>query len=86
LAGQLFHVFGPAPAEADLDPLDAEPATITDFSGDVGLAYLDGIVARTNTATGETRNLPFVNSDMRFMKGFFRGTDGQVHEGAFAFV
>ena len=30
--------------------------------------------------------LPFVNSDMRFMQGVFRGTDGKVHQGAFAFV
>jgi hypothetical protein len=86
IAGGLYHVFGPAPAEADLDPLDAEPSTITDFDGFVGLAYLDGSVTRTNVATGETRTLPFMNTDMRFMKGYFRGTDGQIHEGAWAFV
>jgi hypothetical protein len=27
-----------------------------------------------------------INSDMRFMQSVFRGTDGKVHAGAFAFV
>jgi hypothetical protein len=27
-----------------------------------------------------------INSDMRFMQSVFRGTDGKVHPGAFAFV
>jgi hypothetical protein len=84
--GQLFHIFGPGPAGAGLDPIDAEPSSITDFSGAIGLAYLDGMVTRTNTETGEVRTLPTVNSDMRFMKGSFRSTDGQIHEGAFAFI
>jgi hypothetical protein len=82
--GGEFHVFGPG--APDFDPPDAEPSTITDFNGFVGLAYISGEVTRTNTATGEVLTLPFVNSDMRFMKGVFRGTDGQMHQGAFAFV
>ena len=77
-----FHFFGPAA----IDPIDAEPATITDFNGFFGLAYISGTVTRTNTATGEVLTLPFVDSDMRFMKGVFRGTDGQIHQGAFALV
>jgi hypothetical protein len=77
-----FHLFVPG----GIDPVDAEPATITDFNGFVGLAYISGTVAQTNTATGEVRRLPFVNNDMRFMKGVFRGTDGQIHQGAFALV
>jgi hypothetical protein len=36
--------------------------------------------------TGEIRTLPFLQADMRFMKGFFRDTAGQVVEGAFAFI
>src|SRR5205823_5749079 len=88
LAGQLFHIFGPGPEglEGALDPVDAEPSSITDFSGAIGLAYLNGMVTRTNRVTGEVRALPFVNTDMRFMKGVFRGADGQIHQGAFAFV
>ena len=66
--------------------IDAEPATITNFNGFVGLAYISGMVTRTNVKTGEKMRLPFVDSDMRFMKGEFRGTDGRMHHGAFAFI
>lgn len=80
--GGSYHVFGP-----DLiDPIDAEPVTITNLDGFVGLAYICGMVTQTNTQTGETLRLPFVNSDMRFMQGDIRGTDGRVHEGTFALV
>lgn len=84
--GGSFHVFAPGPAGIGLDPIDAEPATITDFNGFLGLAYISGQVTQTNTATGEALTLPFVNSDMRFMKGIFRGTDDRTHQGAFALV
>jgi hypothetical protein len=84
--GQLFHVFGPGPEGAGIDPIDAEPSTITDFTGTVGLAYLNGTVTRTNRATGEVRTLPTVGSDMRFMQGRYRNTDGRLQEGTFAFV
>ena len=80
--GGAYHVFGPAA----FDPVDAEPITITNFNGFVGLAYVSGMVTQTNTKTGEVVRLPFVDSDMRFMQGNFRGTDGNVHQGAFAFV
>lgn len=79
-----LHVYGPG--IPGFDPSDAEPSTITDFNGTVGLAYINGMCTRTNTKTGEVRRLPFLNSDMRFMKGVFRGTDGRVHQGAFAFI
>ena len=80
--GGAYHVFGPAA----FDPIDAEPITITNLNAAVGLAYVSGMVTQTNTKTGEVLRLPFVNSDMRFMQGVFRGTDGKVHQGAFAFV
>jgi len=80
--GGAYHVFGPAA----FDPIDAEPATITNLNAFVGLAYVSGMVTQTNTKTGKVEHLPFVNSDMRFMHGVFRGTDGKVHPGAFAFV
>ena len=80
--GGAYHVFGPAA----FDPIDAEPATITNLNAKVGLAYVSGMATQTNTKTGEVLRLPFVNSDMRFMQGVFRGTDGKVHPGAFAFV
>jgi hypothetical protein len=77
-----FHVFGPAA----FDPIDAEPVTITNLNADVGLAYVSGMVTRTDTKTGDVQRLPFTDSDMRFMQGVFRGADGKVHQGAFAFV
>jgi hypothetical protein len=80
--GGSYHVFGPAA----FDPVDAEPITITNFNGFVGLAYISGMVTQTNTKTGVTMRVPFVDSDMRFMQGNVRGTDGRVHQGAFAFV
>ena len=75
-------MFGPG----TIDPADAEPSSITDFNGFVGIAFISGTVTRTNVKTGEVRTLPFLQSDMRFMKGDFRGTDGKVHQGTFAFV
>ena len=80
--GGSFHVFGPAA----IDPIDAEPSTITNFNGFIGLAYISGNVTQTNTRTGQVRSLPFIDSDMRFMKGVYRGTDGHVHKGSFALV
>jgi hypothetical protein len=80
--GGSFHVFGP-----DLiDPIDAEPITITNFNGFVGLSFTSGMVTQTNTQTGETLRLPFMGNDMRFMQGEFRGADGRLHKGTFALV
>jgi hypothetical protein len=83
--GGHYHVFAPGPAWG-IDPIDAEPATISNFDGFVGLAYISGNVTQTNTATGEENLYPFVDSDMRFMTGTFRGTDGKEHQAAFALV
>jgi hypothetical protein len=77
-----FHLFGPGA----IDPADAEPSSITNLNGVVGLAYISGTVTRTNTRTGEVRVLPSISSDMRFMKGIYRGQDGHIHDGAFGFV
>jgi len=79
--GIVFHAYGPGP-----DNLNADPSTVTDFTGTVGLAYLNGMVTRTNLRTGEVRQLPFVESDMRFMAGQVRGTDGTVRQAAFALI
>ncbi|OAI39789.1 hypothetical protein AYO38_07040 [bacterium SCGC AG-212-C10] len=82
--GELFHVY--APGIPGLDDANAEPSTITDFDGVVGLAYISGMVRRTNTVTGEVLDLPFVDSDMRFMKGTYRDMAGKMRGGAFAFI
>jgi hypothetical protein len=80
--GGSYHVFGPAA----FDPIDAEPITITNFDGFAGLAYVSGMVTQTNTKTGEKARYPFVDSDMRFMQGNFRGTDGRIHQATFGFI
>jgi len=82
--GGAFHVYGPgAPG---LDPPDSEPSSITDFKGVVGLAYISGTVVRTRLSTGEADTLPFLFSDMRFMKGVFLDTDGKKRHGTFGFI
>lgn len=83
LGGQ-FHVFGPG--SIPTDPVDAEPITITNFNGFVGLAYISGMVTRTNTTTNELQRFQFLSSDMRFMTGNYRGLDGKLHHGTFGFV
>jgi len=80
--GGSYHVFGPGL----IDPVDAEPITVTNFDGFIGLAYLNGMVTQTNKQTGETDRYPFLNSDMRFMTGNFWGTDRRMHQGTFALV
>jgi hypothetical protein len=84
--GGAFHVWAPAPPAAGLDSIDAEPATITNFNGFVGLAYISGMVTRRSRSTGETVDLPFLGSDMRFMTGVYRGDDGRVRRGTFGFI
>ena len=83
--GGAYRLFGPTP-DGSFDPIDAEPSTVGDFNGFVGLTYVSGMVTRTNTVTHDVQRLPFIGSDMRFMKGDYRGTDGQVHQGAFALI
>jgi hypothetical protein len=80
-----FHIFGPTP-DGSLDPIDAEPVSITNFNGVVGLAYIDGTVTRTRISTGERDELPFIASDMRFMQGVYRGVDGKPRQGTFGFI
>jgi hypothetical protein len=82
--GGFYHVFGPASMLGD--PIDAEPSTITNLDGFVGLAYISGMVTRTNTKTRERLRLPYRETDMRFMQGKFQGTDGRIHESTFALV
>jgi len=77
-----FHVWVPAA----VDSIDAEPATITDFNGFVGLAYINGLVTQHNRSTGQTVQLPFIGADMRFMTGVYRGDDGRVRQGTFGFI
>jgi hypothetical protein len=65
--------------------LGAENSAITDFNGLVGAADVQGTGTGTDLATG--KKSPFLfDTDMRFMKGTFVGTDGHVHHATFGFV
>jgi hypothetical protein len=59
---------------------------VYNFRGASAIGFVDGEVERRNRRTGETRVLPFVASDMRFMQGAFRGNDGRVRPATFAFI
>lgn len=82
----LFHVLLPGhPAFGAPDPAANDPSTITDFNGQVGLAYVQGTGTRTDKITGEVRHLPF-EADLRFMTGEYVGMDGRHHHDAFALI
>jgi len=85
LLGGGFHIYGPTP-DGSFDPIDAEPSSITNFNGVVGLAYINGSVTRTKISTGERAELPFIASDMRFMQGVYRGVDGKPRQGTFVLI
>ena len=72
-----LHVYGVGP--------NSENSAIADFRGVVGAAIVDGTGVAHDRRTGKNEKLLF-DSDMRFMQGTFRGTDGANHEGTFAFV
>jgi hypothetical protein len=71
-----LHIYG-------VDP-SMEPSSITNFHGHVGAAVVDG--TGTWEVTGQAPETLLFDTDMRFMQGTFRGTDGLSHKGTFAFV
>ena len=73
----LFHFYFPGKGN--------EVSTITDFRGEVGVAEIEGTGTGTDTPADPSTGLVF-EADVRFMKGKFRATDGQVHQGAFGFI
>ena len=80
--GFFSHIQGPPL----LGGPNADPSTVYNFEGISGIAFVSGTVERRNRRTGEVRNLPYLFNDMRFMKGRFRGRDGHVRRGTFAFI
>jgi TAT (twin-arginine translocation) pathway signal sequence len=71
-----LHIYG-------VDP-SMEPSAIADFHGRVGAAVVDGTgVWKVGGSAPETL---LFDTDMRFMQGVFRATDGRDHKGTFAFV
>ena len=81
LLGGGFHLWAPG-----FDPIDADPSTITDFNGFVGLAYISGTVTRRHKTTGVVDVLPYMDNDMRFMQGLYRAQDGRLRRGAFGLI
>lgn len=81
----------PTPNTFDLPPFHltffgptADPSSIGDFDGLVGVAQVQGTGKATNP-NGTTEKLTF-DTDMRFMSGHYIGMDGHVHKGTFGFV
>ncbi len=69
-----------------LEGPDSDPATVYNFQGATGIAFISGMVDRWNRRTGERRRLPYLFNDMRFMQGVFRGRDGHARNATFGFV
>jgi hypothetical protein len=81
LFGKEFHVLAPP-----LTAPDDDPSTVFNFLGATGIAIISGTCTRTHRRTGRTRELPFLNSDMRFMQGVYRERNGNRRVGTFVFV
>ncbi len=80
---ETYHFF-PPPAPGN--PGGAEPSSITDFRGFIGLSIVKGAGTGTNTATGATSRF-FFDTDNRFMIGrYLDMCDHREHIGAFAFL
>lgn len=62
-----------------------DPSQITDFKGLVGLTHIRGGGTGTDRTSGTSMPLAF-RADMGFSQGQFIGSDGNHHEGMFAFV
>lgn len=59
----------------------SEPSQITDFNGVVGVCRVVG----TGTGSGFSGPLHY-QVDNGFMSGLYRGEDGRMHHGTFAFI
>jgi hypothetical protein len=79
--GPDIHFQLPGPADnTNTGRVGGEPSTITDFNGFLGVAHVQG------TGTDNHGNTLFWDTDLRFMDGVFKGDDGRIHQGTFAFV
>jgi hypothetical protein len=82
-----IHTFlpGPADAPASQSPVGSEPSTITDFTGFVAVAHIQG-TGTPSGGTGSDAVSTLFDADLRVMQGVYRGVDGQFHFGTFAFI
>jgi hypothetical protein len=81
IGGEPFHVQAPPFTGPDTDP-----SSVFNFDGAAGIAFISGLVERTDRKTGETRTMPYAFNDMRFMQGRFEGRDGHVRDATFVFT
>jgi hypothetical protein len=80
LGGPDIHFQKPGPADTTSGRFGGEPSTITDFNGFIGVAHVQG------TGTDDNGNTLFWDTDLRFMKGVFQDSAGNIQKGTFAFV
>ena len=80
IPGGRFHFFMPGPLRLGLSGLHVEASTITNFQGDVALAYLRGTA---RSAAGQDFLLA---ADMRVFSGDWVAADGISRRGVFGFV
>lgn len=83
----LIHIFLPGPSTTtlpfsglQLQGLDVEPTTVTDFNGTTAMAYLTGTVKGSD---GLERGLEV---DLRVSQGEYVTADGSRERGAFAMI
>lgn len=83
----LIHIFLPGPlgvtlpfSGLQLQGLDVEPTTITDFKGRTAMAYLTG------TAKGSDDHRYGLEVDLRISEGEYVTADGSHERGAFAMI
>jgi hypothetical protein len=80
LGGPDVHFHLPGPADSTIPGVGGDPSSITDFNGFIGGAHVQG------TGTDGHGTSLLWDADLRFMQGVYRGVDGQVHTGTFAFL
>ena len=78
--GPDVHQELPGPADSTMPGIGGEPSTINDFNGFVGVVHIQG-----TGRDGDGHTLLW-DADLRFMQGDYRGVDGRLHSGTFAFV
>jgi hypothetical protein len=83
----LIHIFLPGPPSVtlpfsglQLQGLDVEPTTITDFKGKTAMAFLAG------TAKGSDGHEYGLEVDLRVSEGRYVTADGSLERGAFAMI
>jgi hypothetical protein len=80
--GSEFHVQAPPFSGADSDP-----ATVNNFQGSSGIAFIDTTATQTHRRTGFVQeNLDSTFNHMTFLQGVYRGQDGHVRDGTFSLV